>query len=439
MNFKQRNVFILLTIIMIIVMACSVSLFDKGESEAERTLQAIYVEQTLEPLAQASPPPPEEPVQEPPAIVETAIEEMPQEVTATAEIVHTTIPGNPSWVSQWFMDTSSASTASQNRAYGGDQLNQNLLERPFTAQDMIYHPEVDLVRLEISQDSTFYYFVLHLSGLNKDLNILSANYGVEIDTNRDGRGNLLLWVIGDNNSEWNIDNVFVYRDTNTDVGGNHPMQADAPGYSGDSYDKLLFSPEHLDDPDAAWKRVNPEDANVIQLALKKSLLNNATTFLWNGWADDGVSDPTMFDYNDFFTLSDAGSPIKNSADYPLKALYLADNTCRLAFGFEPTGNEPGVCPLSEAVPTPEPETPPSEPTGCICSDYPNYTFIDDPECCTQCGFVWYGTDEFPCGPPAEPPPCTCSDYVNSTQIDDSECCEYCGYNWSGTQEFPCNP
>ena len=84
----------------------------------------------------------------------------------------------------------------------------------------------------------------------------------------------------------------------------------------------------------------------MQLAIKKSPLNNATTFLWNGWADDGVSDPMKFDYNDFFTLAEAGSPLSGTSDYPLKALYLTDNTCRLAFGFEATGNEtrrlPGI-------------------------------------------------------------------------------------------------
>ncbi|MBI9045933.1 MAG: hypothetical protein JEZ06_15680 [Anaerolineaceae bacterium] len=437
MSFRKRTLFILLIIIMIIIMACNMSLADQGESEAEKTLQAIYVQQSLEPPTQAAQITPEEIVQEPTATVEPTAEEIPdtpQEATATVEIVHTTIPGKPGWVSQWWMDTSSKSTASQNRANGGDNLNQNLLERPFTAQDMLYHPDVDLQRIEISQDSTFYYFLIYLSGLNSDLNILSAHYGVEIDINRDGRGNVLLWVKGDDNKEWNIDNVFVYRDTNTDVGGSHPIQADAPDYSGDSYDELLFSPDHLNDPDAAWKRVDPANTNVIQLALKKSLLNNAATFMWNGWADDGVSDPTMFDYNDFFTLSEAGSPIKNSANYPLKDLYLVDNTCRLAYGFEPTGDEAGVCPISEAGPTPNPETPP-----CVCIDFPNYTFIDDPECCVQCGFIWYGTAEFACGPPDETPPCTCSDYPNNTYVEDAECCEFCGYNWSGSQEFPCEP
>lgn len=377
------------TLLLILTLACGIS-FDGllGQSAAEQTLQAIYVQQTVEALEQ---------------IVEPEPEEQP-ETQPTEEIIHNITPGSPSWVSQYWNDTHSKSTANQKRAPGGDFLNQNLLERPFTANDMLYRPDVDLVKVEISQDATFYYFFLHLSGVHPDINMLSAHYGVEIDLNRDGRGNILLWAKGDGNQEWNIDQVFVYRDSNEDVGGRRPLQADAPGYTGDSYDQLLFSPDHLDDPDAAWKRVDPTDPTIMQLAIKKSLLGNATSFMWNGWADDGVSDPEKFDYNDFFTLAEAGSPISGANDYPLKALYLVDNTCRLAFGFEPTGNEPGVCFVAQPTPEPTPRptarpTNTTEPPPCNCSDFPNYTFINDEACCLYCGYNWTGNVEFPCDLP----------------------------------------
>ena len=114
-------------------------------------------------------------------------------------------------------------------------------------------------------------------------------------------------------------------------------------------------------------------------------MNNADVFMWSAWADDGIKDPGLFDYIDSYTLSEAGSPISGTSNYPLKAIFLADDTCRLAFGFEPTGDEPGICLIIQ--PTPEPTAAPtdtSEPEPpCECPI--NCTFIEDEECCTYCG------------------------------------------------------
>jgi hypothetical protein len=108
--------------------------------------------------------------------------------------------------------------------------------------------------------------------------------------------------------------------------------------------------------------VDPSDNTVMQLAIKKSLMNNASTFMWSAWADDGVIDPGKFDYNDQYTLAEAGSPINGAGDYPLKVLSLADNTCRLAYGYEETSDAAWLC--QRAEPTPEPVIPaPARPTA----------------------------------------------------------------------------
>jgi hypothetical protein len=336
-----------ISILMIITLLAAACTPAPGASAAEQTLEALYLEQTVEALTAQ-----EEPAQaEEPAVVE--------EPTATREIVHSVLPGETGWVSQWWLDNNSSSTATQKRANGGDNLSVNLLERPFSAQGMDYRPDIDLIRVELSHNPTFYYFSLHLSGVNSATNSLSAHYGVEFDLSRDGRGDVLLWVAGDGNSEWNIADVWVFQDENNDVGGTRPVLADAPGGGGNGFEKTLFSPELLDDPDAAWKRVDPSDPTVIQLAIKRSLLGNAGAFFWRAWADDGVKDPGLFDYNDAFTLTQAGSPISGQNDYPLKDLALVDNTCRLAWGFEPKGDEPGICsiPLPTATPVPPTQTP----------------------------------------------------------------------------------
>jgi hypothetical protein len=97
-------------------------------------------------------------------------------------------------------------------------------------------------------------------------------------------------------------------------------------------------------------------------------------------ADAGWKDPKKLDYVDRLPISEAGSPIKNNMYYPLKGLFLVDNTCREAFGFEPTRYEPQICPV-EPTPTKEPNKPPPPgvtvpppqqcqppPGGCLAGD-----------------------------------------------------------------------
>ncbi len=440
-----RMVFCLCAVALLLsLQSCNFPASDTGESSAEQTLMAIYVAQTVaaanaaQPLQALTPDVEDSSVTEVPTVVPTP------EPTPTKEIVHTIYPSEPGYISQYWMDTNTSSMASEKRAYGGDSFSINLFERPFTSIEMVYHPDVDLIKVEISSDATFYYFNLQLSSIRPDQGMLAAHYGVELDFDRDGRGDLLLWALADGSTSWNIDNVFVYRDANNDVGGSRPMRSDAPDYTGDSYDLLIFSPDHLDDPDAAWKRVNPQNPSVVQFAIKKSLFENQVVFMWNGWADDGVIEPARFDYDDAFTPAEAGSPYSGVADYPIKSLFLVDNTCRLAYGFTPTGLEIGGCLIY--TPTPTPTTPPptqpapNQPppaSGCNCSSYANYSFIDTQECCVFCGYIWYGTDEFPCGPPPVVPPCTCSDYPNYTFMTTEACCTYCGHTWTGNVEFPC--
>ena len=343
-RFEMKKYPLLFSVTISLSLALAACAPSPGASAAEQTLEALYLEQTVEALtAPEEPAPAEEP-------------EIMEEPTATREIVHSVLPGEPGWVSQWWLDTNSTNTAAQKRANGGDDLSINLLERPFSAEAMDYRPDIDLIRVELSHNPTFYYFSLHLSGVNPATSTLSAHYGVEIDLSRDGRGDVLLWVAGDGNSEWNIAEVWVLQDENNDVGGPRPVLADAPGGGGNGFEKALFSPELLDDPDAAWKRVNPSDPTVMQLAIKRSLLGNAGAFFWRAWADDGVKDPGLFDYNDVFTLAQAGSPISGQTNYPLKELALVDNTCRLAWGFEPDADAPGLCSVPQPTATPVPPT-----------------------------------------------------------------------------------
>lgn len=312
------------------------------------------------------------PATEPAAPVETEQTDLPPETTeeadtpeptATIEIVHTMFPGEPpaSWVSE-ITDRDSSITASERRTSGGDNFALNTFERPFNANSMdTYFPDLDIKRARLSMDGQWIYVTIQLVGVGPN-NSLRGNYGVEVDLNVNGRGDLLIFA-SDPQAAWSTDGVRAWEDSNNDVGGAHPIQSDAP-VSGDGYDTLVFDQGLGADSDAAWARVSPADPASVQIAFKKSLINNDAEFTWGAWADKGVANPAWFDYNDHFTHAEAGSPMSELSQYPVKALAEVDNTCRWGVGFTPIGNEPGVCPVP---PTPTPIVPGTI-TGVVFND-----------------------------------------------------------------------
>ncbi len=233
----------------------------------------------------------------------------------------------------------SSGTAEEKTAIG-DSLRIDNLERPFTKSDMVYHPETDMVKISVAAGSDYYYFTIHLSGTDKEKGYPSAFYGIEIDTDLDLRGDTLLWVKGGQNTQWSSEDVKIYKDLNGDVGGKTAVIPDA--FSGDGYETQVYPAADQSNSDSAWKRM-PSDANdTIQLAIRKSIIDK-DYFLWKAWADEGVANPALFDYNDAFSNTQAGSPDKNNSVYPIKELELVDSTCWTAYGFQPTRNQTGCC------------------------------------------------------------------------------------------------
>ena len=84
------------------------------------------------------------------------------------------------------------------------------------------------------------------------------------------------------------------------------------------------------------------------------------------WAGTSL-DPAAFDMNDHQTHEQAGaSLLELEFFYPVKGLSELDNSCRMAIGFQATGNEPGVCPVP-GKPVSEDEAcniPPKSPLEC---------------------------------------------------------------------------
>jgi hypothetical protein len=225
-----------------------------------------------------------------------------------------------------------------------------------------------------------------LIGLDPN-NPLGIQYGVELDTDKDGFGNFIILARPPFTSEWSTSTMQVFADQNRNTSGASSSRADAP-YTSDGYETLLFDGESQtgDDPDLAWVRMlNTGDAT-LQIAFKRSLAGDV--FLAGVVADAGLKDVGQMDYVDRFTEEDAGSSVRDKKAYPLKALFAVDNTCRDAFGFQPTGYEPMIC-VGYAAPI-EPtkasgnnnnSNNPKPPSGAGCTIQPS-------DCTASAPFYW---------------------------------------------------
>jgi hypothetical protein len=329
---------------------------DQIDLAVTMTLQMLELQQLQTQLAQPEEAPtttPEPPVEDDIAVEETPIEEDTPTPTDTPEpaIVHTMQPGNfPAGRESGVTDADSSAGAAQGRALAGEDFSRNLFERPFTSEDMVYRPDLDIIQTTLNRASDFVYVEIEVQGQHPDGG-LQGTYGFELDLDLDGRGDVLV-LASDLQSDWSTDGVFAWKDTNNDVGGEIPMISD--GVKGNGYDLLVFEEGKGNDPDLVWARVSPSNPKAAQLAFKPSLIDRADEYLWWVVTDNMVKNPAWYDYNDHFTHDEAGSPLNSLGQYPLKQLAELDNTCRWAVGFVPDGTEPGLCPIA-VDPTPEPE------------------------------------------------------------------------------------
>ncbi len=266
-------------------------------------------------------------------------------------------------------DVDSLGTAEQKYAPYGERYDLNLFERPFT-QDMAYLPDLDIHAFSLRYDETWFYITIEL---NAPYNNSPVTYALELDTDTDGFGDFIILFSAPRSQDWETSGVRVFADQNHDTAGLSPAQSDAP-FSGDGYETLIFEEGIGTDPDLAWARLSPDDPRHIEVAFKRTLAGNR--FMFGVSADAGWQDPGRYDYSDRLTEAQAGSPLKNNPYYPLKELFAYDNTCRQAFGFEPSGLEARICPT---------EPPPPTATAQQCVNPGQYT---DKQSCEAAGCKW---------------------------------------------------
>lgn len=269
-------------------------------------------------------------------------------------------------------DVNSSSMATKKGVSGGDVFSQGLYERPFNANKMdTYFPYIDIIDTQGFKDNTWGYATITVAGADKN-GALSAQYAVELDLNKDGRGDWLIRASAPSSTTWSTQGVQAWKDTNGDVGGSIPMVADQNPTGGDGYETLVFDQGKGNLTDGAWARISPSDPKTVQIAFKLSMLGSPASFAMGAWAGTDIN-PAIFDYNDHMTHIQAGSANQGDGVYPIKALSEIDNTCRIAVGFTPNGSEPGLCknikPASPAGPA-APTAVPGCPNVCNYGYYP---------------------------------------------------------------------
>jgi hypothetical protein len=271
-------------------------------------------------------------------------------------VQHQATPGQlPGQRSSHAGDQDSSPMADKKRAPGGDRFTFDQFERPFNAETMdVYFPYLDIQDVSVYQDDSWVYAVLTLKATDAN-GALPGRYAVELDLNADGRGEWLLLVEHPASADWSTDGVKLWTDRNGDVGGDIVGKSDKAVTDGDGYETLVL-PLAGSDPDAAWARIPREDPHTVQLAVKQSLLGGDHAYLAGMWTGNEDLNPALFDLSDHFTHEQAGAALPElEYYYPIKQLSELDNTCRMAVGFEPTGNEPGLCASSL----------PGGPEGCL--------------------------------------------------------------------------
>lgn len=345
---SNKKVFIAVFIIALFVSACTAPIAEAPDESEE--VPVTGGEFQVEPEAAA---PPE------------AVEEAAEAPAAAAPEITISAPDDLPAPIRTLKDSDSSLRASEKRVLSGDNFNNNLFERPFTSQEMVYQPDLDILTVDFAEDDLFFFFTVRMKDVQPDAGVLTGFYGIEFDRTLTGRGDLLVFT-EDPGANWSSQKVTIYIDDDVDVGGPQPLIPDT-GHMGSGYDGVRI----MQGGEAAFARQDPSDPKAVQFAISRSLLGEVDTFLWGAWADNGLKDPAAFDYNDIMRFSEAGSPFRDNSEYPVKDLFNVDNTCRLPYGIPQSGaNFKGMC-INTPPPTPSKDKPKDE--GCsgelVCYDF----------------------------------------------------------------------
>jgi len=193
MNLRQIISVLLIVLFSGIIASCTGD--DTANSEA--VARAVAATQTL--LAW-------EDEQELTRLTEDAAASIPAD-TPEPEIVHIDFPNYVEGSNTFVSDFSTLPYAPE-KTTPGDYYQLNRMERPFSAEDMDYFGDLDIIRVELKFDSSWFYATFMLTGELRDAS--EVFYGLEFDLDSDGRGDFLIWALLPSGPDWTTDGVQVF-------------------------------------------------------------------------------------------------------------------------------------------------------------------------------------------------------------------------------------
>jgi hypothetical protein len=266
----------------------------------------------------------------------------------TATLGHTTVPGDPIYSAEQVApdcDTGARLTSGSNQVNisGCDYWNREWLERPADSATGTYVPALDILWAQTGKSAPWIFLKIKIFDLSHEPDGYKA--GFEIDTDLDSRGEYLLLANQPTSTTWTTTGVQVWQDTNGDVGGARPFVYDQN--NSDGYETKVFDSGAGQDPDLAWVRIPPKDPNVIEFAIKSSILINPKKFGWWAWVGQANLTPDKFELVDHD--QDAQS-------------WDLDNTCSWIYGEMPVAGElANLCAVAQPTSTPSPTNIPGKP------------------------------------------------------------------------------
>ncbi len=259
---------------------------------------------------------------------------------------HLIHPSESAGSGQVITDHVTAEFAPQKRTAEGDDFDQGRFERPFDGQ-MRYMGNIDIVRADmVRTDPDFIYVTIEVAQPVASAINDPAFYGLELDLNRDGRSLFMIRGLGPLSETWMTEGVDVWKSTSAEQPAMMAEEGGIPVTGSLGFDVNLMRAGRGSDNDLAWIRLKPGSDNAVEIAFKNSIIGGKNgKFIWRPFTDAAPYSEREYDLQVSYTLEQAGSPYLGENHYPLKDVFAVDNTCRAASGYEPTGNEPGICPI----------------------------------------------------------------------------------------------
>jgi hypothetical protein len=258
---------------------------------------------------------------------------------------HNLTPGDYTDEGQVIVDESSADSAPQNQASGGDEFYDGRFERPFD-QKMAYLGNLDIVKTTmVRSDPDFISVGIQVARPVSAAINNKAFYGLELDLNRDGRSMFMIRGLGPLTDQWTTEGVDVWKSTSAEQQAVVAEEGVIPVTGSLGFDVSLMKAGRGSDTDLAWIRLKPGTDDTVEIAFKNKIIGGPQgKFIWRPFTDGAIFSEKAYDLQVNYTLEQAGSPYSKEADYPLKDVFAVDNTCRAASGYAPTGTEMGLCP-----------------------------------------------------------------------------------------------